>query len=83
MNVEHPTSNDEIASLRQFKNWQNTLFKIRRSMFDVRVYLLICLSICGIFSLKSLKQRLIHCSFIACQLSNNHVIQIEKCKVSF
>ena len=35
MNVEHRTSNDEIALLRQLINWQNTLFKIRCSMFDV------------------------------------------------
>ena len=26
---ERPTSNDEIASLCRFINWQNTLFKIR------------------------------------------------------
>ncbi len=37
MNVQHLTSNDEIASLRRFINWQDTLFKIRRWMFDVQI----------------------------------------------
>ena len=38
LNVERPTlsSNDEITALRQFTNWQNTLFKIRCWTFDVR-----------------------------------------------
>ena len=46
MNIEHRTSNDEIASLRQFINWQNTLFKIRCWTFDVRC--LVCLECCMI-----------------------------------
>jgi len=52
-------------------------FDIHHSLFDIRYSknipntiskLNLGLSICSIFSLKSLKQRLIHCSFIACQM---------------
>ncbi|CAB1082983.1 hypothetical protein D1AOALGA4SA_10571 [Olavius algarvensis Delta 1 endosymbiont] len=35
-NVECRMSNDGIASLSRYKNRQNTLFDVGRSMFDVR-----------------------------------------------
>ena len=38
LNVQRPTSNNDVATLRQFINWQNTLFKIRCWTFDVHFF---------------------------------------------